>query len=68
MGRKARPATTSEYVADHLGELKLLAQNDGLDVLAYFIEMAELQARDDKRKFVQRDESASSSPPADSSP
>lgn len=62
MARTGRPTTTSNYIADHLGELKLLAQNDGLDVLAHFIQMAELQARDDEKQGAQGKKSSSSRP------
>ena len=34
------------YIAEMLGELRVMADNNGEGMLAYLIEMAELQAKD----------------------
>lgn len=44
------PVATAEYVAAMTGELATLSRNAGLDLLAYFLDIARLEALEQARR------------------
>ena len=49
-GPRASPTEAALYIGDLCGELALLARRSGLDMLAYLLEMARLEAETAARR------------------